>query len=162
MTVSILHSLRREFTCLLTCGRRSLVSENKNDLVVSWLTLWGMIKVYWLDLTWPPECINMGNDGSSFIDCEGQSSQDSAHKTPTTFKERGQSSGAVWKSRWPSWVPVPNKPTVSVDVKQHSTKESGKPKRGIKPTLPAYGPNCLPLDSSKHWAGRQHNSSKSR
>ena len=32
----------------------------------------------------------------------------------------GQSSGAVWKSRWPSWAPVPNKPTVSVDVKQHS------------------------------------------
>ena len=25
------------------------------------------------------------------------------------------------KSRWPSWAPVPNKPTVSVDVKQHST-----------------------------------------
>ena len=25
------------------------------------------------------------------------------------------------KVRWPSWAPVPNKPTVSVDVKQHST-----------------------------------------
>ena len=31
----------------------------------------------------------------------------------------GQSSGAALKSRWPSWAPVPNKPTVSVDVKQH-------------------------------------------
>ena len=30
-----------------------------------------------------------------------------------------QRSGAVWKSRWPSWAPGPNKPTVSVDVKQH-------------------------------------------
>ena len=30
-----------------------------------------------------------------------------------------RSSGAVWKSRWTSWAPVPNKPTVSVDVKQH-------------------------------------------
>ena len=30
-----------------------------------------------------------------------------------------QRSGAVWKSRWPSCAPVPNKPTVSVDVKQH-------------------------------------------
>ena len=30
-----------------------------------------------------------------------------------------QSSGAVWVSRWTSWAPVPNKPTVSVDVKQH-------------------------------------------
>ena len=29
-----------------------------------------------------------------------------------------QSSGAVWKSRWPSWAPIHNKPTVSVDVKQ--------------------------------------------
>ena len=26
---------------------------------------------------------------------------------------------AVWKSRWTSWAPVPNKPTVSVDIKQH-------------------------------------------
>ena len=25
----------------------------------------------------------------------------------------------VRKSRWTSWAPVPNKPTVSVDVKQH-------------------------------------------
>ena len=33
----------------------------------------------------------------------------------------GQSSGAVWKSRWTSWAPVPNKPTVSVDVNQPST-----------------------------------------
>ena len=32
---------------------------------------------------------------------------------------RTQSSAAVRKSRWPSWAPVPNKPTVSVDVKQH-------------------------------------------
>ena len=30
-----------------------------------------------------------------------------------------QSSGGVWKSRCPSWAPVPNTPTVSVDVKQH-------------------------------------------
>ena len=32
---------------------------------------------------------------------------------------QGQSSGAVWKSRWPSWGPIPNNPTVSVDIKQH-------------------------------------------
>ena len=25
----------------------------------------------------------------------------------------------VWKSRWTSWAPAPNIPTVSVDVKQH-------------------------------------------
>ena len=31
-----------------------------------------------------------------------------------------QNSGAMWKSRWPSWASVPNKPTVSVDVKQLS------------------------------------------
>ena len=35
-------------------------------------------------------------------------------------RSRKQSSGAVCKSRWTSWAPVPNKPTVSVDVKQHS------------------------------------------
>ena len=33
--------------------------------------------------------------------------------------ENNPSSGTVWKSRWTSWAPVPNKPTVSVDVKQH-------------------------------------------
>ena len=36
-------------------------------------------------------------------------------------QQQNQSSVAVWKSRWPSWASVPNKPTVSVDVKQHST-----------------------------------------
>ena len=30
----------------------------------------------------------------------------------------------VRKSRWPSWAPVPNKPTVSVAVKQHSTNSA--------------------------------------
>ena len=47
-TVSILHSVRREQTYLLTCGRRSLVSGTQNDIVVSWITLWRMIKVSWL------------------------------------------------------------------------------------------------------------------
>ena len=47
----VLHSLRREFVHLLTCGRRSLVSETQNEIVVSCITLWGMIKVYWADLT---------------------------------------------------------------------------------------------------------------
>ena len=30
------------------------------------------------------------------------------------------------KVEWPSWAPVPNKPTVSADVKQHSTKTALK------------------------------------
>ena len=35
--------------------------------------------------------------------------------------------------RWPSWAPVPNKPTVSVDVKQHSAKlrETRGGRRGL-------------------------------
>ena len=45
----VLHSLRRDFFYLLTCRRRSLVSGTQNDTVVSWTTLWWMIKVYWLD-----------------------------------------------------------------------------------------------------------------
>ena len=42
-----------------------------------------------------------------------------------------QSSVAVWQSRWTSWAPVPNKPTVSVDVNQHPTNNhlSVRPKR---------------------------------
>ena len=35
-----------------------------------------------------------------------------------------QRSEAVWKSRKPPWAPVPNKPTVSVDVKQHSNSST--------------------------------------
>ena len=51
MTVSILHSLRRELTYLLTCGIRSLVSGTQNDIVVSSITLSLMIKVYCLEFT---------------------------------------------------------------------------------------------------------------
>ena len=32
-----------------------------------------------------------------------------------------QNTRAAWKSRWPSWAPIPNKSTVSVVVKRHST-----------------------------------------
>ena len=35
MAVSILHLLRREFSYLLACGRRSLVSGIQNEIVVS-------------------------------------------------------------------------------------------------------------------------------
>ena len=51
MTVSLGSSLASEGIYLLTCGRRSLVSETQNEIVVSWITLWGMIKVYWLDFS---------------------------------------------------------------------------------------------------------------
>ena len=39
------------FKKLLTCGRCSLVSGTQNEIAVSWITLWGMIKVYWLDFS---------------------------------------------------------------------------------------------------------------
>ena len=59
-----------------------------------------------------------------------------------------QSSGAVWESRWPSWAPVPNKPTVSVDVKQHLT--AYRPK-GTWTYLPIQWPErCV---SVKHISG---------
>ena len=35
----------------LTCGRCTLVSGTQNDIVVSWIILWRMIKVYWLDFS---------------------------------------------------------------------------------------------------------------
>ena len=45
----------------------------------------------------------------------------SAHKQYAVILHYlSQSSGDVWKARWPSWAPVPNKPTVSVEVKQRS------------------------------------------
>ena len=60
-----------------------------------------------------------------------------------------RSSGVVWKSRWPSWAPVPNKPTVSVDVKQHSTnlftngRVSAEPRgsNGSAPRFQSVRPN---------------------
>ena len=33
---------------------------------------------------------------------------------------------AVWKSRWTSWAPVRNKPTISVDVKQHFNQDTDR------------------------------------
>ena len=35
----------------------------------------------------------------------------------------GNRAHELWKLRWPSWLPVHDKPTVSVDVKQHSTNQ---------------------------------------
>ena len=40
------------------------------------------------------------------------------------YYQNQQSSGVVWKSRWPSWAPIPNKPMPSVDIKQHSTNQN--------------------------------------
>ena len=47
-----------------------------------------------------------------------------------SIKTEGQSSEAALKSRWPSWAPVPNKPTVSVHVKQQSTNRDREMLRG--------------------------------
>ena len=41
-----------------------------------------------------------------------------------------QSSGAVWKPRWTSWAPIPNKPTVAVKVKQHFNQPQWVQKSG--------------------------------
>ena len=36
---------------LLICWRCSLVSKTQNEIVVSWNTLWGVMKVHWLDFS---------------------------------------------------------------------------------------------------------------
>ena len=54
-----------------------------------------------------------------------------------------QSSGAVWKSRWPSWAPIPNKPTVSVDVKQHFNHPSIHPPTHKPLKEPSYWPTFI-------------------
>ena len=62
-----------------------------------------------------------------FVNGEGTQPAFLRHRLPLTGAYHGvwstqaalQSSEAVWKWRWTSWAPVPNKPTVSVDVKQH-------------------------------------------
>ena len=50
MTVSLGSSLASEGICLFD-DLCSLVSETQNEIVVSWITMWGVMKVYWLDLT---------------------------------------------------------------------------------------------------------------
>ena len=58
MTVLIFHSLWRELTYLLTCGRCSLVSGTQSDTVFSWITLWGMIILSnWLSLHFGSCCL---------------------------------------------------------------------------------------------------------
>ena len=49
--VLIFLSLRRDLTCLFSCWRRRLVSGTQNDIVFCGIVLWGMIKIYSLDLT---------------------------------------------------------------------------------------------------------------
>ena len=46
-------SLASEGICLFVdLWGRSLDLETQNEIVVNWITLWGMMKVYWIDLTW--------------------------------------------------------------------------------------------------------------
>jgi len=52
MTVSLGFSLALEGICLFVdLWKAQLVSETQNEIVVSWITLWGMMKVYWLDFS---------------------------------------------------------------------------------------------------------------
>ena len=45
-------SLASEGICLFVdLWGRSLDLETQNEIVVNWITLWGMMKVYWIDLT---------------------------------------------------------------------------------------------------------------
>ena len=63
-----------------------------------------------------------------------------------------QNPGAVWKSRWTSWAPVPVKPTVSVDVKQHfnnnihSAHKAGWPKTNHLYLQTTFGKRSPPLN----------------
>ena len=50
MTVSLGSSLASEGICLFV-DLRSLVSKTQNEIVVSWITQWGVMKVYWLDFS---------------------------------------------------------------------------------------------------------------
>ena len=63
-----------------------------------------------------------------------------------------QSSGAVWQSRWTPWAPVPNKPTVSVDVKQHFKKRSGAVWESRWPSwVPAPNKPTVSVDIKQHF-----------
>ena len=58
--------------------------------------------------------------GSPRLTLTWHASKYRVHTLHQRYISKLQGSGAaVWKWRWPSWAPVPNKPTVFVDVKQH-------------------------------------------
>ena len=68
---------------------------------------------------------------------------------PTSLTNKSLS-GAVWKSRWPSWAPVPNKPTVSVDVKQHLYNN-----KSLTENMFAW-PTCTIFDAHTHTHTHTH------
>ena len=68
-----------------------------------------------------------------------------------------RSSGAVWKSRSPSWVPVSNKLTVSVDVKQHFNQPTSTNRQRVcRDSVTGPNPNQHPGDSKtgQPWTNR--------
>ena len=54
------------------------------------------------------------------------------------------------KSRWTSWAPVPNKPTVSVDVKQHFYRSSVKVEVAVLGSLSLIVLNMVSVDVKQH------------
>jgi len=63
-------------------------------------------------------------------------------------RQRLQSDTSSVKVRWPSWAPVPDKPTVPVDVKQHPT--TVRYLRNKYKTVPLFLHILLPLPASRH------------
>ena len=82
----------------------SLVSETQNEIVVSWSTLWGMMKVYWLDFSLhfrscclpqvrAEACIEMGNDESHFyvsLIVRDKVTRPSVHRPQFFTEEKGE------------------------------------------------------------------------
>ena len=67
-----------------------------------------------------------------------------------------QSSGAVWKS----WAPVPNKPTVSVDVKQHFNQQQPQSSGAVwKSWAPVPNKPTVSVDVKQHFNQQQPQSS---
>ena len=96
-----------ESTWLKGPGFKSLQERRKNFLRQSQLPVLTLISV-----SVPPPCCrsSMCRDPGHSAKSTGSWLQLKTHTPPLTLRAQEQSSGAVWKSKWPSWAPRPNEP----------------------------------------------------
>ena len=117
--------IRKVYVCLVvTCHLRFW--QNDWGLLCATAVTWGWNgyrnKSQHRKLTLEKKIIPRSRRDSNPRPCNHESGALTTELSPPNGKTV-QSKGAVWKLRWPSWAPVPNRPTVSVDVKQHPTKD---------------------------------------
>ena len=87
------------------CSEEELQTVRSTRLVLQWM---------------PSRCGIEGHEETCLAGCGRRAGRKQGHPHRDEDSQWVCVTGAVSKMRRPSWAPIPNKPTVSVDVKQHS------------------------------------------